>query len=199
MSLKRRLQEDEAAIASIASEVQNLKKFKVGDREITMREVPVPARARSAGFTFAPPAAPRVNVNVQAPRNTYADVREGERQAYLSGYKATFSRLPYNQNISVAPSAGYRSRMPFLRRKGLAKTPKVRTAAQMASKASLARARRASSKGGMRPKKATLLKAAKQGDAIIAYRMWMKQTKARLLQALKSRKKDVLAKCLANS
>ena len=40
-SLKRRLESDETAIAALASEVNNLKKFKVGDRTITMREVPV--------------------------------------------------------------------------------------------------------------------------------------------------------------
>lgn len=192
--LKRRLEDDEAAIASLASEVQNLKKFKVGDRTITMREVPVPARQRSAGFPFAPPApAPRVNVNVQAPRNTYADIREGERQAAMSGYKMSFPRVNYNAPISVAPSSGYRSRTPFLRRKGF-----ITASDKAKSAASIARASRAASKGGMRPKKATLLKAGRQADFLMAYRMWMKQKKARLLQALKSRTKDELARCLAN-
>lgn len=191
--LKRRLEDDEAAIASLASEVQNLKKFKVGDRTITMREVPIPARARSAGFPFAPPAAPRVNVNVQAPRNTYADVREGERQAYLSGYRSTFNRLPYQQNISVAPASSYRSRASFMRKKGY-----ITASDRARSNASIARANRAMSKGGMRPKKATLLKAGRQADFLMAYRMWMKQKKSRLLQALKSRTKDELARCLAN-
>ena len=53
-SLKRRLESDESAIAALASEVNNLKKFKVGDRTITMREVPV-----ARPFPFAPPTAPQ--------------------------------------------------------------------------------------------------------------------------------------------
>lgn len=190
-SLKRRLESDEAAIADLASQVNNLKRFKVGDKTITMREVP-------SGFPFrAPPqpAAPRVNVNVQSnptPRTTYAQVREGERQAAMSGYKMSFPRVNYNPSISVAPSQGYRSRMPFLKKKA-ASDAKAR------SKASLARARMSAKKGGTAIPKRTLLKAAKQADNTLAYRMWMKQTKARLLAALKSRNKSVLAMCLANS
>ena len=190
-SLKRRLESDESAIAALASEVNNLKKFKVGDRTITMREVPV-ARA----FPFQPPSAPRVNVNVQStptPRNTYADVREGERQAMMSGYRMSFPRVNYNPSIAVAPMQGYR------RRVYRSKSGKTKTAAQMRSKASLKAARTSAKKGGTAIPKKTLLKAAKQGDFLIAYRMWMKQTKAKLLAALKTRKKDVLAKCLANS
>jgi len=190
-SLKRRLESDEAAIADLASQVNNLKRFKVGDKTITMREVP-------SGFPFrAPPqpAAPRVNVNVQSnptPRTTYAQVREGERQAAMSGYKMSFPRVNYNPSISVSPSQGYRSRMPFLKKKA-ASDAKAR------SKASLARARMSAKKGGTAIPKRTLLKAAKQADNMLAYRMWMKQTKARLLAALKSRNKSVLAMCLANS
>lgn len=195
MSLKRRLNEDEAAIASLASEVNNLKKFKVGDRTITMREVPV-NRSSARGFPFAAPQpqAPRVNVNVQAPRNTYADIREGERQAAMSNYKMSFPRVNYNPSIAVAPSSGYRSRSKFFNKKG-----KFIGAKKAASKASLARARTSAKRGGTKIPKRTLLKAGKKADRAIAYNMWMKQTKARLLQALKSRKKDVLAKCLSYS
>lgn len=195
-SLKRRLNEDEAAIASLASEVNNLKKFKVGDRTITMKEVPLP-RSAARGFPFAAPPqtqAPRVNVNVQAPRNTYADVREGERQAAMSNYKMSFPRFNYNPSIAVAPSSGYRSRSQFFNKK-----KKFIGAKKAASKASIKRARTSAKRGGTKIPKRILLKAAKQADVLIAKRMWMKQTKARLLQALKSRKKDVLATCLANS
>ena len=155
-----------------------------------MREVPV-----ARPFPFQPPTAPRVNVNVQStptPRNTYADVREGERQAFLNGYRMSFPRIS-NPSIAVAPMQGYR------RRVYRSKSGKTKTAAQMRSKASLKAARTSAKKGGTAIPKKTLLKAAKQGDFLIAYRMWMKQTKAKLLAALKTRKKDVLAKCLANS
>lgn len=184
-SLKRRLNEDEAAISSLQAQVNNLKKFKIGDRTITMREVP----RSGPGFPFqAPPqSAPRVNVNVQAPRSTYADVKEGERQAYLSNYKMSYPRIS-NPSIAVAPSGGYR-------RSSYAK----KMQAKRASKASLARARTSAKRGGTKIPKKTLLKAVKKTDRSIAYNMWMKQTKARLLQALKSRKKNVLAKCLSYS
>lgn len=189
-SLKRRLDEDEAVLASLSSEVKNLKRFKVGDRTITMREVPV-----VRPFPFAPPQppAPRVNVNVQTPRNTYADVREGERQAMLSGYRMSFPRIS-NPSIATEPMSGYRSRTPFLRKKGIVKT---KSAAKMASKASLARARTSAKRGGTKVPKRTMLKAGKIADQTLSYRMWMKQTKARLLQALKTRKKSVLAMCLS--
>lgn len=190
-SLKRRLDEDEAAIASLSNEVKNLKRFKVGDRTITMREVPV---ARPFPFV-APPAsvAPRVNVNVQTPKQSYADVREGERQAFLSGYKMSFPRYNSNPSIAVAPMTGYKRRL-YTTKKG-----KKLTSAQMKSKASLKKAKTSIKKGGSRPSKATLIKAGKIADFTISYRNWMKQTKARLLQALKTRKKSVLAACLAKS
>lgn len=192
-SLGKRLREDEAAIASLASEVNNLKKFKVGDRTITMREVP-----SSRGFPFVtPPAAsPRVNVNVQAPsvpRRAYVDVREGERQAYLSGYRNVVRNANnYNPSIAVGKTNSYRSRLPFMKKKAV-------SAAKARSKASLAKARTSAKKGGSRPSKATLLKAGQSADKLVAYRMWMRQTKARLLTALKSRRKYILARCLANS
>lgn len=188
-SLKRRLESDESAIAELANEVKNLKRFKVGDRTITMREVPV-ARA----FPFQPPSAPRVNVNVQStPRNSYADVREGERQAFMSGYKMSFPRVNYNPSIAVAPMQGYR------RRVYRTKSGKTKTSAQMKSKASLKAARTSAKKGGTAIPKKTLIKAGKKADRMIAYRMWMKQTKAKLLAALKTRNKSVLAKCLSYS
>lgn len=188
MSLKRRLNEDEAAISSLQAQVNNLKKFKVGDRTITMREVPVAPR----GFPFAAPSAPRVNVNVQAPRQSYADSREGDRQAFLSGYKMTYPRIT-NPSIAVAPMQGYRRRLYTT------KSGKKKTSTQMKSKASLARARTSAKRGGTKVPKKTMLKAGKQADRLVAYNMWMKQTKARLIQALKSRNKDVLAKCLSYS
>ena len=138
-SLKRRLESDESAIAELANEVKNLKKFKVGDRTITMREVPV-----ARGFPFvAPTTAPRVNVNVQStPRNSYADAREGDRQAYLSGYRMSFPRVNYNPSIAVAPMQGYR------RRTYRTKSGKTKNSAQMKSKASLKAARTSAKKGG---------------------------------------------------
>lgn len=190
-SLKRRLESDESAIAALASEVNNLKKFKVGDRTITMREVPV-----ARPFPFAPPTAPRVNVNVQStptPRNTYADVREGERQAIMNGYRMSFPRVNYNPSIAVGPMQGYR------RRVYKSKSGKTKTAAQMRSKASLKAARTSAKKGGTAIPKKTLIKAGKKADRMLAYRMWMKQTKAKLLAALKTRNKSVLAKCLSYS
>lgn len=203
MSLKRRLESDEAVIADVAREVDNLKRFKVGDRTITMREVPLP-RSAARGFPFAAPPppqptiAPRVNVNVQTPRNTWQDVREGERQAYLSGYRVRLPRIS-NPSIAVAPSSGgYRGRAAYLKKIGY-KPKKKRTAAQLASKASLARARKSASKGGSKIPKKYLFKAEKKANRSLSYNSWMKQTKARLLKALNSRPKSVLAACLARS
>lgn len=190
-SLKRRLESDESAIAELANEVKNLKKFKVGDRTITMREVP---NARGFPFVAPTPSAPRVNVNVQStPRSTYADVREGERQAYMSGYRMSFPRVNYNPSIAVAPMQGYR------RRVYRTKSGKTKNSAQMKSKASLKAARTSAKKGGTAIPKKTLIKAGKKADRMLAYRMWMKQTKAKLLAALKTRNKSVLAKCLSYS
>lgn len=228
-SLKRRLNEDEAAIATLASEVQNLKRFKVGDRTITMREVP----RSGPGFPFAPPPpppqAPRVNVNVQAPRNTYADIREGQRQAAMSNYKMSFPRVNYNPSIAVAPSRGYQSRSAFLKKKaseasiaranlsakrGGTKIPK-KIMLKALSKASIARAKRASSKGGMRPKKRdffysysaamrkkgnlTSAKMNKRIGTLLSYKSWMKQDKDRLLQAMATRTKKQIAYCLSKT
>lgn len=226
--MSKRLREDEAAIADLQDEVSSLKRFKVGNRDIVMREVPNPR-----GFNFAPPqppSAPRVNVNVQAPRNTYADVREGERQAFLSGYRNTIPFRRYGESIAVAPSGGYRSRSAFLKSKKAAAalvlprpytkmqwiqmkkaTASARAAVNVlqkmkpvtgvmraASKASLARARLSMKKGGRSIPKKTLMKAGKQATAAVYKRDLMKKTKNTLLKAVKLESKEKIATFLAN-
>lgn len=223
--MSKRLREDEAAIADLQNDVANIKRFKVGNRDITMREV-----RNAEGFRFAPPqppSAPRVNVNVQAPRNTYADVREGERQAFLSGYRNTMPYRNYGNSIAVAPSGGYRSRSAYLKSKAAIVLPRPYTKMQWiqmkkatasaraavnvlqkmkpvtgvmraASKASLARARLSMKKGGRSIPKKTLMKAGKQATAAVYKRDLMKKTKNTLLKAVKLESKEKIATFLAN-
>lgn len=202
-SLKRRLSEDEALLSSLQEEVKALKKFKVGDRTITMTEAPArppgrySPRMQNGGFPFVAPqtTSPRVNVNVNPPSRPWVDPREGERQAFLSGYKLSYPRV--NQyartNIAVAPM------QPYKRSSAAMKKTAAMNAAKAASKASLKRARTSAKRGGTSIPKKTLLKAGKKADARLAMRMWMKKSKARLIKALSSRPKIVLAKCLSYS
>lgn len=193
-SLKRRLSEDEAAISLLQNEVNNLKKFKVGDRDIIMREVPARPPGRysprmvNGGFPFvAPTTQPRVNVNVQAPR-TIVDPKEAERLAYQSGYripKPVNVRSTWKQALPVvAPMTPYRVSAYGRKR--------------AASAASLARANTSAKRGGTKIPKKTLQKAGKWADRRLAMRHFMGKTKAFLIKALSSKPKIVLAKCLTN-
>jgi len=195
MSLKRRIEGDEAAIASLASKVARMDAQVAnlpGGRKTRLRYVP-----RGQGFAFAPPQ-PVFNVNT-APV-TRMDIAEGERQAAMSGY---YMRPPPPIRNYPIPK-----RAPVRKYKSVAKAQRKRAinarygfnpsaAQRAASKASLARARMSSKKGGSRPPKRVYMKSKKAADISIAKKMWSKQTKARLLQALKNKTKAVLVDLLA--
>lgn len=186
--MSKRLRDDEAAIASLQSEVSNLKRRVITPTK-TLRLI---NRQQQQPYRFAQPQ-PIFNVNT-APINTPMDVAMGERAANqpFMGY----SIPPPPPLRSYTPRAYQRVKRVAANTKAAALSYK-KAILKKKSKASLARARVSTKKGGMAAPKKTLIKAARKGDYIVHFRNLMKMTRAKLNKALALESKAVVAACLA--
>lgn len=186
--MSKRARDQESYDISASDLVNRLKKRVVTPTK-TLRLV---NRQSQQPFQFAQPQ-PIFNVNT-GPINTPMDVEQGEMAA----------RQPF-RGYAVAPPPplpSYSSRA-YQRVKRVAANSKAaalsysKAVLKRKSKASLARARVSSKKGGSAPPKKTLIKAANKGTYLVHFRAIMKFTRAKINKALALEPKAVVAACLA--
>lgn len=188
--MSKRLRDDEAAIASLQSEVQNLKKRVITPTK-TLRLI---NRQQQQPYRFAQPQ-PIFNVNT-APINTPMDIAEGERQAAMQSLPGYYA-IPPPPPLSTYGSRAYQRVKRVAANSKNAAISYGKALLKKKSKASLARARTSMKKGGTAIPKKTLIKAAAKGSKRLFYKDLITWTKARLIKALRLEPNSVLASCLA--
>lgn len=170
----------------------------------------------TTGFRYAPPPPPAPQFNFSV-GNTAAedrmDIESGEQNAYNYGMgNLNRTRLPssfytaprYYRSVSARKRVTPAPRRPpkgsyFASKQMMRKRRGITAAQAAASKASLARARTSAKRGGTKIPRKQAIKASRQVDAAVNYRMLINKPKSELLKALKTKTKNVLATCLANA